>query len=135
MSKSINAESILDELALNLQEHVELLEEVRKIIALNRASRNYNINLLLDAMSRLRSNRAKIMTNLEFIMNIDIYPHQVDDLIALLGYYVEIAFSNERKLLLEVRKFINIDNDIEELNRTRDTASEILARTSSTTIR
>ena len=51
-----------------------------------------------------------------------------EDLLALVGYYFEVASLNEREVLIELSQYVNVNEDLEALNRTRQMAKEILNR-------
>jgi hypothetical protein len=52
----------------------------------------------------------------------------VEDLIALLGYYVEVAYANELSVLLDARDIVDVSYDLLDIEGLRREAQSILSR-------
>ncbi|MEN2998980.1 MAG: hypothetical protein ABDH61_00115 [Acidilobaceae archaeon] len=117
----MDAERLVEELAHRLYEQQELLEEARRAISLARAGGKVSFD---DTVRLLRMNRERIMNSLGFF---DLKQGS-EDLFALVGYYLEVASRNEKEVLIELSQFVNVNEDLEVLDRTRQMAKEILER-------
>lgn len=124
-----NLEASRDGLAQALHEHLDLLEEAARGIAILRASGNIDQEPLKTALERLKANRNKISEQVKAIGEMDVTGREedvIEDLIALLGYYVEIAYINERRLLLEVKDTLDTREDLESLEKLKGSAELVL---------
>ncbi|MDM7275739.1 MAG: hypothetical protein P3X22_006465 [Thermoprotei archaeon] len=124
-----NLEASRDGLAQALHEHLDLLEEAARSIAILRASGNIDQEPLKTALERLKANRNKISEQVKAIGEMDVTGREedvIEDIIALLGYYVEIAYINERRLLLEVKDTLDTREDLESLEKLKGSAELVL---------
>jgi len=119
---------LIEKLAATLHEHIGLVEEAKRGTALVRATMGREKREILETLYKLRLSRAKLSEELRALSTLDMLSEsELEDLIALLGYYVEIAYVNELAVLLEVREFVNVDADVEALEELRREASVILS--------
>jgi len=118
---------LIEKLAATLHEHIGLVEEAKRGTALARATMGRERGEILETLYKLRLSRAKLSEELRALSTLDMLSGgELEDLIALLGYYVEVAYVNELAVLLEVREFVDVEADVEALEELRREASVIL---------
>ncbi len=123
----VEANVVIDRIVNLLHEHVNILEEARRGIALMRATRGAKVNYVMDSLNKLRLSRVKLLEELRAVRSLEgLGRGESEDLIALLGYYVEIAYANELSVLLEARDVVNVDYDLKDLEDLRREARDIL---------
>ncbi len=123
----VEANVVIDRIVNLLHEHVNILEEARRGIALMRATRGAKVNYVMDSLHKLRLSRVKLLEELRAVRSLEgLGRGESEDLIALLGYYVEIAYANELSVLLEARDVVNVDYDLKDLEDLRREARDIL---------
>jgi len=123
------ASLIIDRVVYLLHEHLNLLEEARREVALFRATRGGAVDKVLDSLGRLRSSRARLLEEIRAIGELDsLSSGEVEDLIALLGYYVEVAYANELSVLLDARDIVDVNHDLLDIEGLRREAQSILSR-------
>jgi hypothetical protein len=123
------ASLIIDRVVYLLHEHLNLLEEARRGVALFRASRGGVVDEVLDRLGKLRSSRARLLEEIRAIGGLDsLSSGEVEDLIALLGYYVEVAYANELSVLLDARDIVDVNHDLHDIEGLRREAQSILSR-------
>ncbi len=122
-------EASRDGLVQALHEHLDLLEEATRSMAVLRASGNTKQEPVKSALEKLKANRDKISEHVNAIREVSLSDQEEDvreDIIALLGYYVEIAYINEKRLLLGVKDTLDIKEDLESLEKLKNSAELIL---------
>jgi hypothetical protein len=123
------ASLIIDRVVYLLHEHLNLLEEARRGVALSRATRGGVVDEVLDSLGKLRSSRARLLEEIRAIGGLDsLSSGEVEDLIALLGYYVEVAYANELSVLLDARDIVDVSYDLLDIEGLRREAQSILSR-------
>ena len=123
------ASLIIDRVVYLLHEHLNLLEEARRGVALSRATRGGVVDEVLDSLGKLRSSRARLLEEIRAIGELDsLSSGEVEDLIALLGYYVEVAYANELSVLLDARDIVDVNYDLLDIEGLRREAQSILSR-------
>lgn len=123
------ASLIIDRVVYLLHEHLNLLEEARRGVALSRATRGGVVDEVLDSLGKLRSSRARLLEEIRAIGELDsLSSGEVEDLIALLGYYVEVAYANELSVLLDARDIVDVSYDLLDIEGLRREAQSILSR-------
>jgi hypothetical protein len=123
------ASLIIDRVVYLLHEHLNLLEEARRGVALFRATRGGVVGEVLDSLGKLRSSRARLLEEIRAIGGLDsLSSGEVEDLIALLGYYVEVAYANELSVLLDARDIVDVSYDLLDIEGLRREAQSILSR-------
>jgi hypothetical protein len=123
------ASLIIDRVVYLLHEHLNLLEEARRGVALSRATRGGVAGEVLDSLGKLRSSRARLLEEIRAIGGLDsLSSGEVEDLIALLGYYVEVAYANELSVLLDARDIVDVSYDLLDVESLRREAQSILSR-------
>jgi hypothetical protein len=123
------ASLIIDRVVHLLHEHLNLLEEARRGVALFRATRGGAVDKVLDSLGKLRSSRARLLEEIRAIGELDsLSSGEVEDLIALLGYYVEVAYANELSVLLDARDIVDVSYDLLDIEGLRREAQSILSR-------
>jgi hypothetical protein len=123
------ASLIIDRVVYLLHEHLNLLEEARRGVALFRATRGGVVDEVLDSLGKLRSSRARLLEEIRAIGGLDsLSSGEVEDLIALLGYYVEVAYANELSVLLDARDIVDVSYDLLDIEGLRREAQSILSR-------
>ncbi len=123
------ASLIIDRVVYLLHEHLNLLEEARRGVALSRATRGGVVDEVLDSLGKLRSSRARLLEEIKAIGGLDsLSSGEVEDLIALLGYYVEVAYANELSVLLDARDIVDVSYDLLDIEGLRREAQSILSR-------
>lgn len=123
------ASLIIDRVVYLLHEHLNLLEEARRGVALSRATRGGVAGEVLDSLGKLRSSRARLLEEIRAIGELDsLSSGEVEDLIALLGYYVEVAYANELSVLLDARDIVDVSYDLLDIEGLRREAQSILSR-------
>lgn len=123
------ASLIIDRVVYLLHEHLNLLEEARRGVALSRATRGGVVGEVLDSLGKLRSSRARLLEEIRAIGGLDsLSSGEVEDLIALLGYYVEVAYANELSVLLDARDIVDVSYDLLDIEGLRREAQSILSR-------
>ena len=123
------ASLIIDRVVYLLHEHLNLLEEARRGVALSRATRGGVAGEVLDSLGKLRSSRARLLEEIRAIGELDsLSSGEVEDLIALLGYYVEVAYANELSVLLDARDIVDVNYDLLDIEGLRREAQSILSR-------
>ncbi len=124
----VKADTLVDRIVHVLHDHLNLLEEVRRGIALSRATRGIVINEVVENLHRLRLSRGRLLEELKAITKLeDLSESESEDLIALLGYYVEVAYANELSILLDIRDLVNVNSDLGDLEDLRREAKAILS--------
>ena len=123
------ASLIIDRVVYLLHEHLNLLEEARRGVALFKATRGGVVDEVLDSLGKLRSSRARLLEEIRAIGGLDsLSSGEVEDLIALLGYYVEVAYANELSVLLDARDIVDVSYDLLDIEGLRREAQSILSR-------
>lgn len=123
--------TLIDRIVHTLHEHITIVEEARRGIALTRATRGSDKRAMLEGIERLRLSRVRLAEDLkalrEPLMELGyMSSDEIEDLIALLGYYVEVAYVNELRLLREAMDLVDVSSDIEDLEDLRREARVIL---------
>ena len=113
---SDNGELIIDRLAGLLQDHLDLLSNIKSHIAYMRAGGIRDIKDLEAYMTSLREIRSSIQEQFERALALAADKAiDLGDLAALMVYYVESGVKEEELLLAEVSEYIDVSGDIEEL--------------------
>jgi hypothetical protein len=87
------------------------------------------VDEVLDSLGKLRSSRARLLEEIRAIGGLDsLSSGEVEDLIALLGYYVEVAYANELSVLLDARDIVDVSYDLLDIEGLRREAQSILSR-------
>ena len=119
---------LIEKLAMVLHEHLSIIEEAKRGIAVARATMGRDKSVILEVMSKLRMSRAKLLENLRAFNELGTLSiGESEDLIALLGYYIEVAYVNEARILAEARDFVEVSDDVMSLEVLRAQARSILS--------
>jgi hypothetical protein len=125
---STKAGSIIDRIAHIFYDHVNLLEEARRGIALTRAFGGTRVDEVVESFRKLKLSRAKLLEELKALRGVELLDESdLEDLIALLGYYVEVAYASELKVLSEARGLVDVEEDLEDLESLRREAKIIMS--------
>ena len=127
MDESV-ASYVVDKLAFTLEQHLSLLSEVRDRIARLDAGAAGKASLE-ESLENLRSLREAIGELFDVISrNVDAMPSAyIDDVFALVGYYVEAAALGEERVLRSASRYTDVREDLERLEELRAAARIILA--------
>ena len=118
---------LIEKLAMILHEHLSIVEEARRGVAIAKATMGRDKSVILEVMNKLRLSRAKLLENLKAFNDLNnLSVGESEDLIALLGYYIEVAYANEARVLAEARDFVEVNDDIMSLEVLRAQARSIL---------
>ncbi len=127
MDESV-ASYVIDKLAFTLEQHLSLLAEVRDRIARLDAG-GAGKTPLEKSLENLRSLREAIGELFDVIgRNVNAMPSAyIDDVFALIGYYVEAAAPGEERVLRSASRYTDVREDLEKLEELRAAARVILA--------
>ncbi len=127
MDESV-ASYVVDKLAFALEQHLSLISEVRDRIARLDAGGASRASLE-KSLDNLRSLREAIGELLNIIgRNANAMPSSyIDDVFALIGYYVEAAAPGEERVLRSASRYTDVREDLEKLEELRATARVILS--------
>lgn len=121
---------VIDKLAVQLQGHIQALEEVRKYISLYDATRGSSASkeALEESLRNLRDLRRGIIENMQYLKaNVNAASREaLEDAEALIAYYLEAAYKSEVRVLEEVKGKLECDDDLKELSELEKLARSIL---------
>ncbi len=122
---------MIDRLAIQLQSHISLINETEKSIALFDAmkvsvkERKEVIEKALDNLRELRESMKETITYLVKEAE-GASPSEIEDLEALLEYYIEAAYKLERRTLEKVDSRIGCSGDLKALDDLKSTVLKAL---------
>gem|GEM_PF-752952 len=119
---------IIDRIVHIFHDHVNLLEDARKGIALTRALRGIRVDEVVESLHKLRLSRARLLEELKALKGVEpLDEGELEDLVALLGYYVEAAYANELAVLSEAKSLVDVEGDLADLEDLRREAKAVMS--------